>query len=285
METGNNKIKLNHQLVDEAFDPKSASSQHLSIQLGLDGLSFCIRANNKFQLLKSYSFSRIFNWQQLSDEAESLLKIEEIAEKKYQAVHISIVHQIFSLIPAPLFDPLNQKDYLKLNAEFDQKSQIINELIRAIDARNIFALPGALEKMLNRNFGACKISHHTSILLESVFSLYKNSNEPQLIVNVNQGSFDILLIAENKLHFCNSFKYHADEDIAYYLLFTCEQLKLNPENINITLAGQIEKTSTLFELLSKYLRNLKFIKRPANYDYSYKFNEAQGHLFYGLLNL
>jgi hypothetical protein len=284
VETGNNKIQPGHLLIDEAFDSNSSSSQHLSIQLSLDGLSFCIRTNGKVQLLKSYGFHRIFNWQQISDEVEAILTKEQITGKKYLSVHISIIHQKFSLIPSPLFDPLRQKEYLKINSDFEANDLISNEFIKSIDARNVFAVPLVVEKMLRRNFGACKISHHTSVLLDSLFNLLKNTPEPQLVLNINKGNFDIILIDGNKLLFCNSFKHYADEDVIYYLLFACEQLKLNPENISITISGQIEKNSALYELLNKYLRKISFINRPQNLNYSYKFDELQGHSFYGLLS-
>jgi hypothetical protein len=284
VETGNNKITSEHQLVDEAFNLESASSQYLSIQLSLNGLSFSIRDSEKFYLLKDFSFEKIFSWNQAADEAEKILKSENIAGKKFSSVTATVNHTKFSLVPSPLFDISKQKEYLKLNTEVDTSDTIYNNLIKSIDARNIFAMPLPVEKIFRRNFGACQMSHHLSILAESFLSLFKNAPEQKLLVNIDRATFDIILIKENKLYFCNSFGFHSINDIAYFLLFTCEQLKVNPEKISISLSGMVEKGGELHTLLEKYIRNIGFITRSQDYKYSYKFDMLPKHYFFGLLS-
>lgn len=283
METGNKVIKT-HQLVDEAFESISASPQHLSIQLGLNGLSFCVRNNGKYLLLKNYNFSRIYSWKALADTVEKIILEENLGGKKYQAIDVALVHQKFSLVPSPLFDQHKEKVYLQVNAEIEASETLSNNILKTIDAHNVFTIPLPIEKMLRRNFGSARISHHTSILIEAFMNIYKNIPGPQLLVNLNNGSFDVVLISDNKLRFCNSFVYHSDEDVAYFLLFSCEQLKLNPEKINVAISGELEKENPLFELLQKHIRNLNFIGRTTNFSYSYKFDEIPGHFFFSLLN-
>jgi len=49
-----------------------------------------------------------------------------------------------------------------------------------------------------------------------------------MFVNLDNKHFEIVVIANNKLILYNSFKYQTKEDYIYYILFTAEQLELNP---------------------------------------------------------
>jgi hypothetical protein len=54
----------------------------------------------------------------------------------------------------------------------------------------------------------------------------------------------------------NSFDYQTPEDFIYYVLFTAEQLSLNPENFPLELIGNIDSESDFFKIAYKYIRNV-----------------------------
>ncbi|HET6243650.1 MAG: DUF3822 family protein [Bacteroidetes bacterium] len=286
METGNNHTKTIHNIVDEAYNASSTLLYHLSIQIGLNEFSYCILdlKNNKFLILKSYQYDKIFNWTQLANAIENTIKTDEMLKSKYKSVSVLLEHNQFTIIPAPLFDNNNQKDYLKFNADFEQNQSFGNDILKSIEAHNVFVIPNVVEKLIFNYFGANKITHHTSALIESFIKSTKNSNEKQLFVNVHVSSFDFVLIEGNKLICCNSFHVHSKEDFIYYLLFACEQFKLNPEKIKLVVSGDIEKSSDKYTDLYKYLRNVSLIGRNNASHHSYKFDEIPEHFYYNLLN-
>ena len=49
------------------------------------------------------------------------------------------------------------------------------------------------------------------------------------------------------------------EDFIYYILFTLEQLELNPEETMVTLLGDIDTTSDNYKFLYAYVRNINFL--------------------------
>ena len=63
-----------------------------------------------------------------------------------------------------------------------------------------------------------------------------------------------------------------------------EQLHLNPEEIELVLSGEIEKTAEEHALLYNYIRHVKFASLPDSFKYSYKFDEIQPHKFQSLFN-
>ena len=62
-----------------------------------------------------------------------------------------------------------------------------------------------------------------------------------------------------KLKFYNNFKCNSTEDYLYYTLFTCIQLNLNTEKIHVACTGEISLSSSKYELLYKYVRNIEII--------------------------
>ena len=92
------------------------------------------------------------------------------------------------------------------------------------------------------------------------------------------------MVEGKNLKFYNTFNHQAPEDFIYYLLFTCEQLQLNPETIEVVLIGEIEKKSALYSTTHKYIRNIKFGVRKTDADLSYQLQEIPKHFYYTLFS-
>jgi hypothetical protein len=99
---------------------------------------------------------------------------------------------------------------------------------------------------------------------------------------VNSSSFEIIAIKNQDLIFYNTFEYSTKEDFIYYILFTLEQLKLDPETIKTGLIGTINKDDELFKIIYKYIRFVEFSK--PNYTYTTENNLDYNHSDFTLLN-
>ena len=66
------------------------------------------------------------------------------------------------------------------------------------------------------------------------------------------------------------------------MLFSFEQLKLSPEEIEITLFGTIEKEDESFNILFEYVRNIKIGERPNKFTFPNAFNTLGQHKYFGL---
>ena len=56
--------------------------------------------------------------------------------------------------------------------------------------------------------------------------------------------------------FYNTFEFVSREDIIYYILFTVDQLNLNPEETPIVISGKISKEDEYYKIIYKYIRNV-----------------------------
>ena len=89
-----------------------------------------------------------------------------------------------------------------------------------------------------------------------------------------------MIVQNQKLILYNSFEYKTPQDFIYYILFTAEQLQLNPENFVLKLIGKIDETDELFKICYKYIRNVSLLNIE---NQSNNFSEIENRLHFILL--
>ena len=140
----------------------------------------------------------------------------------------------------------------------DDDDLILKDELKSLDAKNIFSINAGIQAKLNNLNGNIQYHHSSTILIETLLQQNKNNTGKKIIVHTQLSHFQIVVIEGKNLLFYNTFNHHSAEDFIYYLLFVCEQLQLNPENIELTLIGEIEKNSTIYSITQKYIRHVKF---------------------------
>ena len=97
--------------------------------------------------------------------------------------------------------------------------------------------------------------------------LAKNSENRNAQVYLNDYSnyYDLVIVKDNKLLLANTFQYDTKEDFIYYLLFTAEQLQIDPSEFNLWLLGDISKDSENFDIAYTYVKNIDFLIPAFNF--------------------
>jgi len=111
-----------HQSMTEKTTNTEASSfvnnyKKLSIQIGLNGLSFSIidTINNSVLLSEIISFKIAATPYLVLKELKDLLNKHKILDKKFSEVQVIHNNDLFSLVPKTLFDENELANYLKFN--------------------------------------------------------------------------------------------------------------------------------------------------------------------------
>lgn len=282
------KVHLSKSAFDKAVDPAASKYYRLSIQLSLDGFSFCIydTTRNKYTALESYDFQDVLNYLGLSLLLQKFIPKLQWLNLDYESVKLVFETSKSTLIPKPLFQAGHVNQYLKFNFNTDESDQLCNEYLPLLGAQNIWAIPGNIYRILNDFFPGAQIFHHASPLIESLLLQNKNSESGEKVfVNVRKSWLDIVVLDGNRLIFYNTFKYKAKEDFIYFLIYVFEQLNLNPENTDVVLLGEILKVSSVYEITYKYIRNISFARRSSDYLYGYAFDDLPEHFYFNLIHL
>ncbi len=248
------------------------SNLELSIQLSLNGLSFCIlnSETNTIDTLKHFELEKRQTPFELLDTLKHFLNTESITEPTYDKVTVVHVNELSTLVPKALFDENTIADYLKLNAKILKTDFITFDDIAINDTVNIYVPYVNINNHIYEVFGSFTYKHFSTILIEQLLKIEKHSNDSKLYVNVFKAHFEIIAIDKGKLLLYNSFTYNTAEDFIYYVLFTIEQLQFNPETIPLILLGAIRKDDALYDILYKYIRDVGFGNRFDSYSFTEK---------------
>jgi hypothetical protein len=80
-----------------------------------------------------------------------------------------------------------------------------------------------------------------------------------MYVHIHESHFEIIVVQNQKLILFNSFDYSTPEDLLYYILFTAEQLQLNPEKFSLELLGKVSEWDSLYSIIYTYVRHVRLL--------------------------
>lgn len=268
----------------ELLNPENC---HLSIQFSLDGFSFCVlnKDAKKFVALYSFTFKESNNTPiKLLENITSVFKNEELLQDNYHSANVCHISDLSTFVPKALFNEENIKDYLKFTNKIFPSDFAVYDEIGSHDLVNIFIPYVNINNFLLDRFGGFEYKHYSTLLVESLMNIYKLSLVPHMFVHISGKHFEIIVIANKKLQIYNTFTYTSKEDFIYYILFTAEQLKLNPEKFELVLLGAVDKKDELYTIAYKYIRNVSLLENRSKYGFDPIFTENDKRAYYTLFN-
>ncbi|WP_040279013.1 DUF3822 family protein [Psychroserpens damuponensis] len=245
------------------------SIKALSIQIRLSGLSFCIlnRTSNVIEFIKHVLLEKKATPYELLNDLKNTIASHTEFQQPFDSVTCIYQNELSCLVPNELFDENNMADYLKFNAKILKTDFISFDHLVAAKSANVYVPLININNYIFETFGSFDYKHASSIMIETFLQQALQSSETTFCINVNDATFEIICTENKRLLFYNTFEYATKEDFIYYVLFTIEQLKLNPETIKISLTGNIKVDDSLYTILYKYIRFVEFLQPNYNFDF------------------
>lgn len=229
----------------------------LAIQVSLNGLSFATfdTLMNKPLQLRKIDLGKV----NVTTKTEELFAaaFEEHPELRAGYDEVVIIHSnnLSTFVPAPLFDEEYLGSYLQFNTKVFETDFFAFDELGNYEMNNVYIPYVNLNNYFIDQYGTFDYKHANTILVNKLLDLSKNNEERKMFVHVSDNHFEIVVIQNQKLHLYNTFEYQTPEDFIYYILFTAEQLFLNPENFKLELLGKIAEGDALYDIAYKYVRN------------------------------
>lgn len=260
----------------------------LSIELSLDGFSYCVLDADKFCYiaLESFTFDGIKHLNDLCSLLDELVREKILLTGSYQRISLALNSSETTLIPADLFSYAEKHTYLNFNSYPDNETEIRVDKLNNLSAFSVYSFPRQLLHKINFLFPACRIRHVSSCLIENVLYLVRYGRvSPQLVLNVQKGNFQILYLKGENLEFFNAYRYQTYDDLFYYLFFVIEQLGLEAEKLDLMLFGEVGIESGFYKKVKLYFKSFNFGPRSDLYKYSESFDNIPHHYYFNLLSL
>lgn len=246
----------------------SKQNHKLTIQHSLDGLSIVIFdiEEQKFVSLKHYTYSeKNISLNVLLDELQEKenWKLEQFAN-----VNLIIDNNENTFVPAEYFQEEDKDKYLDiLNLRKEKNTRF--DTLSSCRINNVYAIENDIEDYLSKTTLDIKLRHSSSVLIDNILKEFsERTQEMRVFVNVKNNSYELTIINKSELVFHNYFNFNTKEDFLYFILFTFEQLKIDNETTPLYFMGLIEEKSSIVELCSRYIRNIRFVKRNNDLNYA-----------------
>ncbi|MFI5135449.1 MAG: DUF3822 family protein [Chitinophagales bacterium] len=193
------------------------------------------------------------------DLLDELTVSNELLEKKFVTVSAGIFTSEFILAPELEASAEMKNFFRKQSVSPDEESEILQDQIHELSAELIYAVPSPVMKALAKMFETFSYQHACAAQIRHL--LPKNLGWNVYVV-IQNGPFQILVFSGHQLKFANSFSFRTAEDFIYYIMAVYHSLELDPENIPVTVFGEILRDSALFQIMTKYIRDVKLGKAP-----------------------
>jgi hypothetical protein len=271
-------------LLDNSYSKANSTHYHLSLQIDSEGLAYSVLDNRRkrYIVFQKYLFGKPCDIISLVNKLEKCFEEDEVLKSSFNSSSCIYLTQKSTLVPNAFFDELKLRDYFEFNHPLEELDEIHYNIVPEIDACNVYAIPTYLANLLNNKFEGVKIYHQATPFIKSALKDFHPSSSVH--INLNPGFFDIIIKQENKLKLYNTFLYRNDTDMLYYVLFIINQLKLNPENIPVTICGEMSDRISYQESLSEYLPGMMYLE-PVSPGFSVVFERLSKHKFFNLFYL
>jgi len=227
----------------------------LSLQIAATGMSFCVvdTLNGQVSNLNHIPFGKTTP---LEDELWKAFVHHPELKLPYDDIVLLHDNSFNTFVPNALFDENYPGSYLQYNTRVFEADVFAIDKLTSYDMANVYVPLMNVNNYLVERLGSFEYKNTNSILVEKLLDASVNADEKQVYVHIQPTHFEIVVVRGNKLLLFNSFDYASPTDFLYCLLFTLEQLMLNPENIKMWLLGDIRTESPLFEAAYTYVRNV-----------------------------
>jgi len=245
----------------------------LSVQVTLTGLSFLV--TNSFTKKTVFFIEEVFDAPPTPEEL--LLTIERVfyetpsLQGKFKEVSIIYATNLYTLVPQTLFDDTKTSEYLKFNSKMLSNDVVVHDVVENHGIVVVYVPYMNINNYLFDRYGTFQYYHSMSVLLKAFLSTEKYSREPKVFIHVLEDAFDLIILTNGELTLGNTYSYKTPEDFIYYVLFSLEQLKINPDTVRIQLCGAILENDSRYQALYQYVRNVSFC-----HSIALQLNEIEG---------
>ena len=272
-------------LFHDSFVVTKTSTYHLSIMLNQGGYSYCIidTVRKKCVGIKNVNFENIETQEDYYKSIDEFLQKDTILAKSYKSIDFIYASEKSTLVPLKLFDKKRLKQHFCFVEQLSDFEELHFNKLKRIDAVNVFSIPSFITTLMVNKFPELNFYHQASNFIDN--SLKKSSEVGSMIgIMMFDNFFDLSYCKSGKLILYNNFEFKTESDFVYHVVNVIQQLQVK-KNIPVYLAGNFEKDSKNYQLISKYIKNIKIVKITDNSECKYSFKEVPEHFLTNLLNI
>ena len=235
------------------------------------------KSRNNLSILEEINISPQTNiWDQLS--------ISPIDLNKCQDINIVTHSEVYTLVPAALYDEDHKIDYLLQLTNIENNVPVISDFIKEIDSYLIYQPSFKVLSLLNESPFLTRIHHHAAIMIKYEFTRVR-SFQAHVYIHFENNCFNCVVIKNRQLIYSNSQKFVTASDAIYYILSIYQHNQLDPEEVELLISGKIMPYSELHNTLLRFIQKVEWFRTPPEVIMGSSGISRSDHLFADLIRL
>ena len=222
---------------------------HLSIEVSPTKLKYTLLNTENLEYL-------LFKSVEVGNNLLTAIGSEEILKQTFFSTSMCYSNFPTTIVPNELYSEINKERYLQFIS--DKKGTIKTDKIHQNNATTIYSVKEDIVHLMNQIQSGVIEKNSSTIIIEQLIKQYKNLTEKTAFLFINRKNIELIILKKGELILHNYFDVNNSIDVLYYTLFGFNQLKMNPEENNLYLFGNIEKGDENYILIYDYIRNIKF---------------------------
>lgn len=234
----------------------SKNYTQLLIQISLSQFTFIIKSKLSNEVT-TYHHLKLSNENPLELQLEKIFSTYEELRQNYDDIIVYHDSKLNTFVPQAVFNEDALGSYLQFTTKVFTTDFFSFDTLDIYEMNNVYVPYMNINNFLIDKFGSFHYHHIHTPLVYQVLEFNKNHTATRVYAHIQESHFEIVVVKNSKLQLFNSFSYQTPEDFIYYLLFTYEQLQLNPDEHQLITMGFISKDDALYKIAYKYIRNIE----------------------------
>ena len=176
----------------------------------------------------------------------------------YRSFYVICATEKYTLAPENVFSEKEKSLLFSLCHQQDETGKILVQQLSNLQSFLLFSVDNEVYEFLMRSILNPEFIHSLSPLL---LSWQKNSLTffpKQVHAFIHNNLMDIACFDHGELLFVNSFNCENENDIVYYIMYTCRQLEINQLEDSIHFHGDEAKCLSTLSVIKKYIRQADY---------------------------
>ncbi|WP_340113824.1 DUF3822 family protein [Maribellus mangrovi] len=245
-----------YDFVDDSFNNENSHENILSIQVSLNGFSFCIQdTNNQRILFFKHIDLKISSPQLILRRFTEWINDEEALRWSYRQKKLIYIGPQFTLLPQQ-FESEPVKHDLKKLLFTGNEEEFAENWIEEIHSKLFFSLPTGLNSTIQEQLGHVRIAHPITPIIRAHF---RHPAETSLVLFFDNTNMYLTLKQKGQLVIANKFNVNHTNDAVYYALSVAKQLKTDAKSCAVLLVGRSAYLKGLNEHLQQHFAELGWL--------------------------
>ena len=248
---------------------------HLSIEVSLTKLKYTLLNTENLEYL-------LFKSVEVGNNLLTAIGSEEILKQTFFSTSMCYSNFPTTIVPNELYSEIDKEKYLQFIS--DKKGTIKTDKIHQNNATTIYSVKEDIVHLMNQIQSGVIEKNSSTIIIEQLIKQYKNLTEKTAFLFINRKNIELIILKKGELILHNYFDVNNSIDVLYYTLFGFNQLKMNPEESNLYLFGNIEKGDENYILIYDYIRNIKFGSLSNSLSFNEELKRVSQHQNFSLFS-